>query len=90
MRNEVGVCELLGISINRPERPVYAFRGLEHGSKDDPDWRKSNPDGWGVACYPDDGLAPLVLKEAAAAHASPLATTDQTDSTDKKRMRMAE
>jgi len=67
------MCELLGVSINRPERPMYAFRGLEHGSKEDSDWRKSNPHGWGVACYPEDGPAALILKEAAPAHSSPLA-----------------
>ena len=66
------MCELLGVSIDRAERPTYAFRGFQYGSRKR-NARKENADGWGIACYPDDGPAALVLKEAAAAHKSKLA-----------------
>ena len=50
----------------------YAFLGFQHGS--DPAKRKlASPDGWGVGCYPDDGLKALVVKEASPAHLSELA-----------------
>lgn len=63
------MCELLGVSANRPERPTYIFRGFLHGSQAGRRARP-NPDGWGVACYPDDGRTAAVLKVAEPIHES--------------------
>jgi len=40
------MCELLGMSFNKPIRPEFTFRGFRRRSSD-------NPDGWGLAYYPD-------------------------------------
>lgn len=67
------MCELLGVSIDRPERPTFAFAGFQEASKIKKEWRKSNPDGWGLGCYPKDGLGAFIIKEPVAAIGSPLA-----------------
>lgn len=71
-RKAVRMCELLGVSVNRPERPTYAFLGFQHGSNSERR-EKPNPDGWGVGCYPNDGPKAFVLKEPKPVHLSQLA-----------------
>ena len=61
------MCELLGLCFDQPVRPTVSFACLRPRSKE-------NPDGWGVACYPDDGPSALVLKQAKKAYRNPLAT----------------
>jgi len=41
------MCELLGMSFNLPVRPSISFRGFRHRGEE-------NPDGWGIAFYPDE------------------------------------
>lgn len=72
-RGRAEMCELLAMSANGLERPTYAFRGFVYGSRESDDWRKSNPHGWGVACYPERGPAAFVLKEPHPARDSPFA-----------------
>lgn len=59
------MCELLALGFDVPIRPTISFRGLPAGGND-------SPNGWGVACYPDDAVAALVLKEAREIHRSSL------------------
>jgi len=60
------MCQLLGISYSKPtpfNRLFAEFRKRgEH-----------NPHAWGVAYWPSDGRGPAVVREARAAHESPLA-----------------
>jgi predicted glutamine amidotransferase len=58
------MCELLGLSFNRPVRCGLSFRGFRHRGT-------HNPHGWGVARY--EGPACQVLKEPGAAGDSGLA-----------------
>jgi len=48
------MCELLGMSFNLSVRPSISFRGFRHRGED-------NPDGWGIAFYPDE--AAQIIKE---------------------------
>jgi glutamine amidotransferase len=58
------MCELLGLAFNQPVRPSLSFRGFRHRSND-------NPDGWGLAAFPDDSAQ--VFKEPLEAEESALA-----------------
>jgi len=59
------MCQLLGLSFNDRVKPEISFRGfMRRGA--------SNPDGWGLALYPD-GRAAQVFKEPVAAGESRLA-----------------
>ena len=60
------MCELLALCFDRAVHPTYAFQGLTAGGE-------KNPNGWGMACYPDDHRAALIVKEARPVHASELA-----------------
>ncbi len=58
------MCELLGINFNLPVSPEISFKGFcLHGEK--------NPDGWGVAFYPD--RAAQIIEEPLKAGESQLA-----------------
>lgn len=60
------MCELLGMSFNLPIRPSISFRGFRHRGK-------HNPDGWGIAFYPDEcASAAQVIKEPIEAKESKL------------------
>ncbi len=59
------MCELLGMSFNVPIRPRFTFSGFCRRGK-------NNPDGWGLAFYPDKGNASLVIKEPGTASQSKL------------------
>lgn len=48
------MCELLGMSFNEPVRPNISVKGFRKKSE-------RNPDGWGVAYYPDESVQ--VIKE---------------------------
>lgn len=48
------MCELLGLSFNMPVRPNLSFKGFRLRGK-------ANPDGWGIAFYPDKSAQ--VIKE---------------------------
>ena len=52
------------MSFNKPARPSFSFRGFRRRSKD-------NPDGWGIAYYPDKSAQ--VFKEPVASQSSALA-----------------
>lgn len=41
------MCELLGLCFNLPMRPTFSFKKFFQASED-------NPDGWGLAFYPDE------------------------------------
>lgn len=58
------MCELLGMSFNKQVQPSISFRGFQQRGK-------GNPDGWGIAFYPDK--AAQVIKEHIKAGISPLA-----------------
>lgn len=60
------MCELLGMSFNKPVKCGFSFRGLTGRSID-------NPDGWGIALYPEGGKAVQVIKEPLKAESSKLA-----------------
>ncbi|MEM2135618.1 MAG: class II glutamine amidotransferase [Candidatus Jordarchaeaceae archaeon] len=57
------MCELLGMSFNLPVRPNISFRGFRHRGE-------TNPDGWGIAFYPDESAQ--ILKEPIKAKSSSL------------------
>jgi glutamine amidotransferase len=57
------MCELLGMSFNLPVRPKVSFRGFRHRGE-------TNPDGWGIAFYPDKSTQ--VIKEPIRAKSSSL------------------
>jgi predicted glutamine amidotransferase len=63
------MCELLGLTFNRPVTPDLSFRGLRHRGR--PAAVDGNPDGWGIAWYGTAGLQ--VVKEPIAAVQSPMA-----------------
>lgn len=48
------MCELLGFSFNQPISPNISFKGFRRRGK-------SNPDGWGIAYYPDESVQ--IIKE---------------------------
>ena len=48
------MCELLGMSFNLPVRPSVSFTGFRHRGE-------NNPDGWGLASYPDKSAQ--IIKE---------------------------
>lgn len=55
------MCELLAMSFNQPVNPKFSFTGFRYrGDK--------NPDGWGLAYYPDDSAQ--VIKEPIKARSS--------------------
>ena len=58
------MCELLGMSFNQPVSPTISFIGLRHRGR-------INPDGWGLAFYPDS--CAQVFKEPTTAEESQLA-----------------
>lgn len=60
------MCELLGMSFNRPVECGFSFRGFTRRSID-------NPDGWGIALYPEGSKAVQVIKEPLKARSSKLA-----------------
>ena len=43
------MCELLGMSFNRAVNPKISFKGFQQRGK-------NNPDGWGIAYYPDKSV----------------------------------
>ena len=55
------MCELLGLCFNHAVRPNLSFKGFRIRSK-------SNPDGWGIAFYPD--ASAQVIKEPLEAEKS--------------------
>ncbi|HOP95088.1 MAG: class II glutamine amidotransferase [Dictyoglomaceae bacterium] len=57
------MCELLGMSFNLPVTPKISFKGFRKRSE-------QNPDGWGIAFYPDESVQ--VIKEPLKAAESPL------------------
>lgn len=57
------MCELLAMSFNQPVRPNLSLRAFEKRGQ-------SNPDGWGIAYYPDRAVQ--IIKEARQASCSPL------------------
>jgi glutamine amidotransferase len=59
------MCELLGVSFNKPVRFRVSFKAFRRLGE-------YNPDGWGVAFYPDESAA--VFKEPLKAGASELAS----------------
>lgn len=64
------MCELLGISCSEKVRPARYFKAFRQRGQELPEGLV-NPDGWGVACYPD-GRAVQVIKEAIPAVSSKL------------------
>ncbi|HEX3013668.1 MAG TPA: class II glutamine amidotransferase, partial [Methanobacterium sp.] len=55
------MCELLGLSFNTPVRPNLSFKGFRIRGE-------TNPDGWGIAFYPDKSAQ--VIKEPLEAEKS--------------------
>jgi len=55
------MCELLGLSYNVKIRPNLSFRGFLRGGEE-------NPDGWGLAFYPDKSVQ--IIKEPLKANKS--------------------
>ncbi|MGA3117042.1 MAG: class II glutamine amidotransferase [Syntrophobacteraceae bacterium] len=64
------MCELLGISSSTKIRPGRYFRAFRQRGQEFPEGQ-GNPDGWGIALYPD-GRAVQVIKEAIPAACSKL------------------
>ncbi|HHV95249.1 MAG TPA: winged helix-turn-helix transcriptional regulator [Clostridiaceae bacterium] len=60
------MCELLGMNFNEPISPTFTFRGFTKRGD-------FNPDGWGIALYPNGGLAVQIIKEPVNAYTSRLA-----------------
>lgn len=60
------MCELLGMSFSRPISPLVSFPAFRERSD-------KNPDGWGIACYPEACRAAMVVKEPTPAKHSRLA-----------------
>lgn len=58
------MCELLGMSFNLPVNPKISFKGFQQRGK-------NNPDGWGIAFYPDESAQ--IFKEPIEANKSNLA-----------------
>ncbi len=58
------MCELLGMSFNKFVKPIISFTGFKQRGE-------HNPDGWGIAFYPDKSAQ--VFKEPITATSSPLA-----------------
>ncbi len=48
------MCELFAMSFNQPVRPSISFNGFRRRGK-------QNPDGWGLALYPDKLVQTSVL-----------------------------
>ncbi|WP_051284141.1 class II glutamine amidotransferase [Desulforegula conservatrix] len=61
------MCELLGMSFNKPIRPRFAFAGLKSNSD-------YHCDGWGLAYYPESSKSAVIFKEPIAACDSQLAS----------------
>ncbi|MHA1709912.1 MAG: class II glutamine amidotransferase, partial [Candidatus Baldrarchaeia archaeon] len=59
------MCELLGMCFNMPVQPKISFRAFRRRGRE-------NPDGWGIAFYPDSGNAACVFKEPLEAMSSRL------------------
>lgn len=59
------MCELFGMSFNQPVRPSLSFRGFRNRGS-------FNPDGWGIAYYPD--RAAQIIKEPVKAEESGLSS----------------
>lgn len=59
------MCELLGMTFNRPVSPAISFHGFKQRGK-------FNKDGWGLGFYPD-GRAGMIIKEPVKAPLSKLA-----------------
>ncbi|MGZ7043670.1 MAG: class II glutamine amidotransferase [Methanobacterium sp.] len=55
------MCELLGLCFNRAVRPNLSFKGFRIRSEE-------NPDGWGIAFYPD--ISAQIIKEPLEAEVS--------------------
>ena len=64
------MCELLGISSSTKTRPARYFKTLRLRGQELPDGQ-GNPNGWGIALYPD-GRAVQVIKEDIPAASSKL------------------
>lgn len=60
------MCQLLGISYNKPTCFNDIFNEFSKRGE-------RNPDAWGLAYWTGDGCGPAVVREARAAHQSPLA-----------------
>jgi glutamine amidotransferase len=58
------MCELLGMSFNRTVNPKISFKGFQKRGK-------NNPDGWGIAYYPDKSVQ--IFKEHIQINASKFA-----------------
>ncbi|MGA2227644.1 MAG: class II glutamine amidotransferase [Syntrophobacteraceae bacterium] len=67
---EKSVCELLGISSSTKVRPGRYFKTFRRRGEELPEG-EGNPDGWGIALYPD-GRAVQVIKERIPAASSKL------------------
>jgi predicted glutamine amidotransferase len=65
------MCELLGISSGAPITPGRYFKTFRRRGQELPNGQ-GNPDGWGIALYPDDGKAVMLIKEATPAASSQL------------------
>lgn len=63
------MCELLGLSLKRKSTPRISFKAFRGRAHQGP----GNPDGWGIAWYPD-GKAASVIKEEIPADTSRLAS----------------
>ena len=57
------MCELFAMSFNQPVRPNISFKGFRRRGR-------QNPDGWGMALYPDKSVQ--IIKEPLEAGQSPL------------------
>lgn len=65
------MCELLGLSLKTEADPGIYFKEFQGKGKDSPATR--NPDGWGIAWYPD-GRAAALIKEEIPAYESEMAS----------------
>jgi len=65
------MCQLLGLSFNRPVTADFSLRGLETQVEGDPMYRNRN--GWGIALFQEN--AALVIKEPLSATRSSLFET---------------
>ena len=62
------MCQLLGLSFNRPVTADFSLRGLQTQVDGDPMYRNRN--GWGIALFEEN--AALIIKEPLPATASSL------------------
>src|SRR5208337_3145268 len=63
---ESAMCELLGISCSARVKPARYFKTFRRRGEELPEG-EGNPDGWGIALYPD-GKAVQVIKKLSRRH----------------------